>query len=40
MAPGEYYLPLLPLGPDGVCNPPPHKTRPSTPLIQALILLL
>jgi len=31
-APGRCYLPLLPLGPDGVHSFPPRRTRPSTPL--------
>jgi len=31
-APGGFFLPLLPLGPDGVRRPPPRRTRPDVPL--------
>ena len=36
-SPGVYYLPLLPSGPDGVHSSPPHRTRPSTPLVPCSI---
>jgi len=36
-APEDNQLPLLPSGPDGVPESSPRRTKPSTPLRQALI---